>query len=251
MVLDIEYSFPAEDTSLPRGPLQYFDSWSMLHHLKDQLEYLDLYQGAFMFRRNKKPPFFDTTYVSYVSNCIQLDPFWPPLAEFSKLRQLNIPLLGLHGHNCPHKPGFKFVNHLSPSLESFGLYAEDAPCLPQNFDLLDLELKNIGNLNPNSQPHNGSESRSPKGAKTLRAIVGVDVHNILKQPAARMEAAARKNGIFCDVNGYKYMVFCGHMTAWGLINNPMFKGKLGVLEMMDPGRVIPRGMSVYGYKRRL
>ncbi|KAL4945095.1 hypothetical protein BDV06DRAFT_55445 [Aspergillus oleicola] len=259
LFLDVEYSssLPADDDAHPMGPLQYAQTWMMLSHLKDQLEYLDLYQGAMgLFNTTTcTPPFFATDDPSNPS--AHLPSFCPPLTEFTKLRQLNIPLLGLYGYSCIHEPGTKFANHLPPALESLGLYAhaEDAPWSGQYFAPLDIELENIAVSACPSSPliQNGKL----KSNRNLRAIVGAEFQHknkpypFLQQPAAKMEAAAQKAGIFCTVAGDQHMVFCGLMSGWGFMNCPLLRGSFEVLDKMDPGRVIPRAMNVYGVRGRL
>ncbi|KAL4960047.1 uncharacterized protein BDV14DRAFT_149455 [Aspergillus stella-maris] len=272
--LDLDDDYDNDTEGLPTGLLQYPQIWTMLSHLKNQLEYLDLYQTALCPPSTStsnttahNPPFFATDDPRDPS--AHIPPFCPPLTEFSKLRQLSIPLIGLYGHDCEHEPGTKFANHLPPRLESLGLYAhaEDAPWTEQYFAPLDIELENIAlSATPSSCP-SSSTPRTPKikANPHLRAIVGAEfqyntksnpqhknkIYPFLNHPAAKMDLAAKKVGIYCNVAGDTHMVFCGLMTIWGLMNCTLLRGSLGVLEKMDVGRIVPRGLSVYGVKGRL
>ncbi|KAL2868092.1 uncharacterized protein BJX67DRAFT_351061 [Aspergillus lucknowensis] len=98
------------------GPSFFSMLWPMLRHFKDQLEYLDLYQDGIsrlMYHR------------WYVTNPWQ-PPVCPPLDEFLRLRQLNIPILVLAGHNCFHSPEWKLRSHLPPNIETLALYWENS-----------------------------------------------------------------------------------------------------------------------------
>ncbi|KAL4958185.1 hypothetical protein BDW69DRAFT_179964 [Aspergillus filifer] len=288
LFIDVEYSLPPVDTDddndnhndndtegLPTGPLQYSQIWKMLSHLKNQLEYLDLYQTALYLPSTsdtpQTPPFFATDDPRDPS--AHVSPFCPPLTEFSKIRQLSIPLIGLYGHNCEHEPGTKFANHLPPKLESLGLYAhaEDAPWTEQYFAPLDIELESIAlSASVTSSSSSCPSSKTPrmenlKSNPQLRAIVGAEfqyniksnpqsknkIYPFINHPAAKMELAAKKAGIYCNVAGDRHMVFCGLMTTWGMMNCTLLRGSLGVLEKMDVGRIVPRGLSVYGVRGRL
>ncbi|KAL4917689.1 hypothetical protein BDW62DRAFT_201481 [Aspergillus aurantiobrunneus] len=231
LIIDADYPDWGIEPRL--GPLQYANLWRMIYSLKDQLEYLDLDQEMSHLFPRGSPPVFEIK----DKRGEELAPFCPPLRGFSKLRQLNITPLGLHGYNCAHEEGTKFGNHLPPNLESLGLYAHGGEWANDYFQPLDQELESIAIA--------GSRARGGN----LRAIVYDKIGK--GPPAQRMDAAAGANGILCEDDKYKYLFFCGIKTTWGSMNHHEVRKHTALKEIRDPGQVIPQGMTVHGYKGRL
>lgn len=238
--------YPDAETGevLPDGPHQYLRVWRIISHLKNTLCFLELYQDKrdFGLPPSESLPVFAT---DRGWNGGELPHFCPPLGEFTKLRQLNIPVLGLHGHNCEHEEGTKFGNHLPPNLESLGLYADGGNWMDRHFCALDHELESIAVA--------GSMGRGG----SLRAIT-CDVPTGTATGSSvtkRMKDAALANGIMYISNVKNYLFYGGLHTFWACCNITQFSRDSWVdesfIERKDPGRVIPRGMTVHGYKGRL
>ncbi|OJJ04808.1 hypothetical protein ASPVEDRAFT_86188 [Aspergillus versicolor CBS 583.65] len=228
---------------LPDGPHQYLRVWQMIHHLKDTLCFLELYQD----RRDIGLPPRESLPVFATDrgwNNGELPHFCPPLGEFTKLRQLNIPVLGLYGHNCKHEEGTKFGNHLPPKLESLGLYANGGNWMDRHFCALDHELESI------------SVAGSVAQGGSLRAITCHAPTGTESDITKRMKDAALANGIMYIPDAKNYLFYGGLNTFWACYNNNAWFSTDGeapgsFIERCDPGRVIPRGMTVHGYKGRL
>ncbi|KAL2809648.1 hypothetical protein BJX63DRAFT_435024 [Aspergillus granulosus] len=96
------------------GPVLHHKLWTVLDHLNDRLEYLDIYQGDFI--TTPGGPILCTTTDSY---------FCAPFAKFTRLKYLATTPLILNGHQCQHTPGTKLAAHLPPNLISLALYTEN------------------------------------------------------------------------------------------------------------------------------
>ncbi|KAL4965784.1 uncharacterized protein BDV14DRAFT_199557 [Aspergillus stella-maris] len=113
--------------------------WEALCPLKDQLEYLDLYEPELRITpQSDSDPFPKSQNFSYCC----------PLSNFLKLRQLSITLLLLAGHQCQHEPSTKFINHLPPALESFVLYGCSQNWIFEHIRLLKEEILAITEAKP-------------------------------------------------------------------------------------------------------
>ncbi len=227
---------------LPDGPHQYLRIWQMIHHLKDTLCFLELYQD----RRDIELPPRESLPVFATDRGWsdgELPHFCPPLGEFTKLRQLNIPVLGLHGHNCKHEEGTKFGNHLPPKLESLGLYADGGNWMGRHFCALDHELRSI------------AVACSAAQGGCLRAITCDEPTGTESTITKRMKDTAYANGIMYIPDARNYLFYGGLSTFWACCDNTRFPTDSWMtessIERKDPGRVIPRGMTVHGYKGRL
>jgi hypothetical protein len=164
----------------------------------------------------------------------ELEPFCPPLSQFTKVRQLNITPLGLHGYLCTHRDGRKFSNHLPPNVQSVGIYTDAGDWVKRYFNNgLDEELEGVAS------------------AARLGAVVGDSTHagTIDTQ---KLRAACGEKGIFYSQDGERYLFYCGTKTSWGDTNDGSPQGtQQGPISQRDPGRVIPRGMVVHDGRGRL
>ncbi|KAL4910829.1 hypothetical protein BDW74DRAFT_172290 [Aspergillus multicolor] len=223
------------------GPALHERLWTALRPFKDSLEYLDIHQRNFTLLREDNP-FPDDSGRS----------FCPPLSEFTNLRQLNLTPLLLAGHRCFHGPGYKLYAHLPPSLESLGLYVEDMEWLDGYLENLDVELGNVAKC----------------GAKNgLLAIVFdhpvvYDPHAMIDAsndgtreivPLGKMRAVAAKKGIMFIEHGQGKMFCGGSETPFAAAGDLMMKeeGVRIVYMESEIGEVIPRGMTVFGFRGRL
>jgi hypothetical protein len=219
------------------GPILWSWLWKQLYALKDQLEFLDLYQRPFPLTGSE--PFVFETMVKGGKDgkeMVEMDGFCPPLAKFTKLVQLNITPLGLYGYNCQHAEGKRFRAHLPPKLISLGLYTDDDGYWVETYiPLLATELENIA--------LGGSEVEGG----TLKAIVVDDPKSGENIPSGKLKAAARRLGMFYSGEARTFLFFAGAETIWGDMNDDVYR-KI-VLESggeeRQPKRVIPKGMVVH------
>jgi hypothetical protein len=228
------------------GPIHWSWLWRSLYAFKDQLEFLDLYQRP-MPLTGDEPFVFETMIKDGKGGkdgkeMVEMPGFCAPLAEFTKLAQLSINPLGLYGFNCEHAQGKKFRAHLPPKLISLGLYTDDdGEWVAEYMPSLATELEGIA--------IGGSEAEGG----TLKAIVVDDPVPGENIPSAKLEAAARRLGMFYSGEARTYLFFAGDETIWGDMNDPVYR-KI-VLESggeeRQPRKVIPKGMVVHDVKGEL
>ncbi|KAL2830727.1 hypothetical protein BJY01DRAFT_254508 [Aspergillus pseudoustus] len=215
-----------------RGPALYTELWKALLPLKDQLEYLDLHQGH-MHDYDYRTWFLERPDIAVC----------PPLAKFTKLRQLNVPLLVLAGHNCTHGDTSLLTAHLPPhTLESLGLYTGGA-----------------GHLDKYTEDYERCLAEIVPAATHLRVIVlDNSMSGAPNEPQlhdTKLERAARKRGIWYTVNAGDYLFYGGWETPFG---QACVRGRTGrdlqrIQFVRDdaPRWVVPVGMKVFGFEGRL
>jgi hypothetical protein len=108
------------DPSENNGPDLWNALFAALAPFTQQLEYLDIYQKRIYPQTDTFDNWFDHE-----------KPCCPPLATFTALRQLNIPMMILAGWQCIHTDGARFATHLPPNIETLGVYTEDPQTLTE------------------------------------------------------------------------------------------------------------------------
>ncbi|KAJ0425216.1 hypothetical protein BJY00DRAFT_308543 [Aspergillus carlsbadensis] len=242
-----DYAHTTHDPS--DGPIRWSWLWKQLYFLRDQLEFLDLYQRPFPLTGTEQFVFEtrikggkDGKGGKDAKEMVEMEGFCPPLAEFSKLVQLNITPLGLYGYDCQHAQGKRLRAHLPPKLISLGLYTDDDGKWVDNYmPNLATELENIA--------IGGSEVEGG----TLKAIVIDDPKAGENITSAKLETAARRLGMFYSGEARTFLFYAGTETIWGGMNDPVVRKivlKSGG-EERKPERVIPKGMVVHDVKGTL
>lgn len=89
----------------------------------------------------------------------------------------------------------------------------------------------------------------------LRAITCDEPTGTESTITKRMKDTAYANGIMYIPDARNYLFYGGLSTFWACCDNTRFPTDSWMtessIERKDPGRVIPRGMTVHGYKGRL
>ncbi|KAL2871458.1 uncharacterized protein BJX67DRAFT_377227 [Aspergillus lucknowensis] len=234
--MHFDHASTLTERGLTDGPARWAWVWKMLYHVKSQLEYLDLYQGQLWFDNDDEPVFDNRTFDDENKPDAEVQPFCPPLAEFTALRHMNITPLGLHGYKCDHVEGQKFGNHLPPNLQSLGLYV-DRDWIPHYIPCIEAELASI------------AVTGSRPGEGKLGAIVYERRGDL---PRARMQEVAEGAGMFYSEHAVRYLYYGGINTLWGLMNNPDQRAtREDLFRSSDQARVTPLGMVLYDNKGRL
>ncbi|KAL4920706.1 hypothetical protein BDW62DRAFT_198594 [Aspergillus aurantiobrunneus] len=127
--------------------------------------------------------------------------FCCPLAVFSRLRQLNIPIFLLFGHGCLHTSPYKLRSHPPPNIESLALYTANAGDTEGYVQNISLELKNIL-----------SENLDIPANHRLRSILfdKADMFSISNE----LMRAARAKGIGHQSDGDRYLFYGGIQTSF-------------------------------------
>ncbi|KAL3466404.1 hypothetical protein BJX64DRAFT_14024 [Aspergillus heterothallicus] len=222
-----------------KGPAFYTELWKILLPLKDQLEYLDLHQNHMAYN----------TYRAWflarqdISTCA-------PLAQFPKLRHLNVPILVMAGHNrCPHpsgdttNPNAHFLTaHLPPNIESLGLYTGGSELLATYLQDYESCLADIA-----------SSKKSPH----IRAIVLDNMTGAKEDKLhdAKLERAASRAGIFYQKQGGLFLLYGGWEAPFArtcVRSRTVTQLKIVQIRRGErPGLVIPFGMKVSGFEGKL
>ncbi|PTU23244.1 hypothetical protein P175DRAFT_0530351 [Aspergillus ochraceoroseus IBT 24754] len=206
--------------------------WGMLDKLKDNLEYLDIYQGKFHYTSDTTDFFPDDDDLS----------FCPKLPQFKKLRQLNITPLLLNGHRCKHAPGKRLSSHLPPNLESLGLYGQDAAWIAHFLPALDRELEGVAVAG---------------AARSLKSIVVDDERGPnglgMCLPYFRMRDAAASHAIRFHSFARGVLLYGGADTPFGMSTYSRLPVGAFALDyaLCHVWDVIPHGMEVHNFKGRL
>ncbi|KAL2818176.1 hypothetical protein BDW59DRAFT_152226 [Aspergillus cavernicola] len=209
------------------GPSLYQRLWDWLLPFKHQLEYLDLYQEEV-----HRMVFLDWHNASPGTN------FCVPLREFTRLRQLNIPLLMLAGNSCAlHDHPVKFRNHLPPNIETLGLYTNDLASLDRWVDPTRVrkELKGI--------VQEGTHRRN-----WLKTIILDDYHQG-NLPARTMRRIAYRRGIAWFTSSDRFLFRGGQDTPLAITaqGGGMSREDLhAAIESLLQQWVMPQGLTVHG-----
>ncbi|KAL2815733.1 hypothetical protein BJX63DRAFT_389523 [Aspergillus granulosus] len=164
----------------------------------------------------------------------------PPLTEFTKLRQLCVPILVLTGHNCTHGDNHLLTAHLPPNLESLGLYTSGSELFDQYIDDYERCLAEI-----------------VPAAEHLRAIIldnvsGVNEHQLHD---TKLERAAYRKGIWYKPEGPRFLFYGGWETPFGqtCVRGRTERELQRIQYTRDnmPRWVIPVGMKVFGFAGKL
>ncbi|KAL3483129.1 hypothetical protein BJX62DRAFT_86482 [Aspergillus germanicus] len=222
------------------GPALYTGLWKTLSTLKNQLEYLDLHQC--------RMPYYD--YRKWFSDHPDVI-LCPPLPEFTKLRQLSIALLLLTGYNCPHATDHTSLSaHLPPNLESLGLYTFGAGLLKKYMPEYERALAEL--VTPSNSPHLRSVILDDHTNPATREAGLEDEHELHD---TKLERAAVRRGVTYRVDGARWLFYGGWETLFG---QAAVRGRSELeLEFKAghrdnwPRWVIPRGMTVFGFKGKL
>ncbi|KAJ0427104.1 hypothetical protein BJY00DRAFT_271698 [Aspergillus carlsbadensis] len=121
-----------EDT----GPLLWAGLYPMLYHIRNQLEYLDLYQDLV----------HTTKFQQWENMSFFMHKFCFTFKEFPVLRHLTISPLICGGFECRHLPPERLRAHLPPNVETLGLYGANIHYihgLPANPVAIEEEIRNI------------------------------------------------------------------------------------------------------------
>ncbi|KAJ0417334.1 hypothetical protein BJY00DRAFT_207706 [Aspergillus carlsbadensis] len=222
------------------GPTLYTELWKTLSTLKDQLEYLDLHQC--------RMPYYD--YRKWFSDRPDVI-ICPPLPEFTKLRQLSIALLLLTGYNCPHAADHTSLSaHLPPNLESLGLYTFGAGLLKKYMPEYDRALAEL--VSSSTSPHLRSVVLDDHTNPATTEAGLEDEHELYDE---KLERAAARRGVTYRTDAARWLFYGGWETFFGQAavrgrseSELVFKG--GYRDNWSRW-VIPRGLTVFGFKGKL
>ncbi|RDW74471.1 uncharacterized protein DSM5745_07133 [Aspergillus mulundensis] len=205
--------------------------YAMLAPFKDQLQYLDIYQGQLR----------DETFVEWFTSRLRKVHACAPFATFSALRHLSIPTFLLAGSNCgTHRNPTKMVSHLPPNLESLGLYTNHIHHEDEYIGDLANELQSLAN-----------------GPASLRAIVfdTLDDNWVADfVDSSPLREAAKKKGIQWYEGAEDFLFYGGMGTR---VRQVMLQNKhptaipSWVPNTKLPAMVIPLGLQVHGINGKL
>ncbi|KAI9367990.1 hypothetical protein BJX61DRAFT_251331 [Aspergillus egyptiacus] len=211
------------------GATFYQQLWRILYQFRNQLEYLDLYQGPVTSRLFY--PWFHP----------DLEPFCFTFADFPALRQLNCSILLLGAHNCHHESPTKMRNHLPPNVESLGLYYSAIESV-LGYYLENLKEELLGIVEKGSRP--GGE---------LRAIF-VDERARYVKLFSELKKAAWAKRIVVHRHTADRLFDGGSRTPFACttLGNDRDEGSLRrYAAERRPPLAIPRGMVVQGFEGAL
>ncbi|KAL5334096.1 hypothetical protein BJX70DRAFT_30552 [Aspergillus crustosus] len=212
--------------------------WEALLPLGKRLQYLDIYEPeASVLSRadlsSNKPLFPSYTHISFCC----------PLAQFPKLRQLCITPFMLQGHQCEHPSPEKFISHLPPRLESLTLYAQNCTRILQSINQLDKELLSI------------LQNKPPLPLNCLLFGTSRPLPVVLGPTATeQINRLCEAKGIMFKTSPYRYWFEGGRKTHFARTTHEVGESSEDLqasLGYQGYREVIPRGLTVHGYRGRL
>jgi hypothetical protein len=220
-----------EDT----GPRLWSGLYPMLYHVRNQLEYLDLYQD--MVHRTK--------YQQWENMYYFMRPFCFTFEEFRVLRYLTISPLIWGGSHCQHLSPDRLRSHIPPNVETLGIYGANLHYLhglPVNPVAIEEEIQNI-----------------MADARQLRCLILESRLNWHRPPQAfesgytNAHADAALRGIQLRHDGENTMFYGGKGTWIGhsiLEDADLWASRVYDMESRHK-EVIPQGLVVHGMEGNL
>ncbi|KAJ0417323.1 hypothetical protein BJY00DRAFT_289998 [Aspergillus carlsbadensis] len=214
------------DINENNGPVLWNALFTALGPLARQLEYLDIYQECIYPDTDTFDSWFDDN-----------RPCCPPLATFTGLRQLNIPVTILAGWQCIHNDGARFATHLPPNIKTLGVYTDDPQTLTKVMRPQVIQNELLGMVRA-------------AAANGLACLVWDIAHaETLALPDEPMLAEAERLNLYVENVDAGDVLLCAGaetMAAWSIMNRSSMATMRNLAEDKRAPHVIPAGISVHG-----